>query len=143
GMVLRDTNLSVNVSGTWPAARGEIQLQAQQIQFRKSAKRIPTLEALRLAVQLDRQQARVAECQLLVQGQPVTLTGEIPLGENFWARLGERKYPDWENASARLQIEEAQIAAFEPLFPNLFAREGEFNLDVSLLPGCKPEGVLT
>src|SRR5205085_2190800 len=67
GMVLRDPNLNANISGTWPTALGKIQLQAQQIQFRKGAKRIPKLEALRLDVQLDRQQARVAECQVLVE----------------------------------------------------------------------------
>jgi len=75
-----------------------------------------------------------------VQGQPVTLTGKLPLGPDSWRELSEKRPPDWKKASARIQIRNAALMAFEPLFPTILAPEGRLNLDVSLLPGGKLSG---
>src|SRR5262249_28968775 len=57
GVVLREPNLSANLSGTWAALRGNVQMSSRQIQFRKSPKRLPTFESFQLALQLDREHA--------------------------------------------------------------------------------------
>jgi translocation and assembly module TamB len=142
GLVLREPELNLNVSGTWSDPVGIIHLAARRIQFRRESKETPNLENLRLNVQLDKQQARIVECQLLVDRQPVNLTAQLPLGDQFWSRPDPRKFADWDKASARLRIENANLASFTHLVPDVLAPAGHLNLDMSLQPGAKLEGSL-
>jgi translocation and assembly module TamB len=103
---------------------------------------MPALAELRVKVELDRQQARLTEGQLLIQGQPLRLTAELPLGESFWAGLREKKFPNLEHARAHLEIERAELAAFAPLLPQVLAPQGDLHLDFSLVPGGELEGEL-
>jgi translocation and assembly module TamB len=104
---------------------------------------MPSLEDLAVKAQFVREEARLIDAHILIQGQPVTLTGQIPLGEHFWTRLKQKKYPDWMQATARLRVENAKIAAFEPLFPNLIAPQGDLNVSLALERGAKLNGSLT
>ena len=72
----------------------------------------------------------------------MTLTGEVPLSEGFWTNLKTRPLPDWEKATAHLQVARAEIAAFIELYPALLSQQGEFEADVSLMPGFKLDGYL-
>ena len=58
-------NLRLAVSGTLQAPRGVINLQAAQIKSRKAAPNIPAFEDVDVAVQLDREIARVSRGQFL------------------------------------------------------------------------------
>ncbi|HWH68860.1 MAG TPA: translocation/assembly module TamB domain-containing protein [Candidatus Sulfotelmatobacter sp.] len=143
GVRLQEPNLNVELGGTWQEPRGQIKLQAQQLRLRNAKPTFPGLAALEMEVELDRERARLSNGRLLVQGQPVTLTGELPLGAGFWAGLKEKRLPDWQQASARLRMEEADLAAFAELFPKVLSPQGELNLDLALRPGAKLEGELT
>jgi translocation and assembly module TamB len=142
GVRLQDPFLDLNLSGTWPAPQGQITLRARGIQFKQGKTAQIMMQDLRLALALDRDKARLTEGQVLVQGQRVNLSGELPLGQSSWLGLVRRNLPDWEKATARLSIPEAELAAFEPLFPEILAPEGNFNLDLALLPGARLEGSL-
>jgi translocation and assembly module TamB len=98
------------------------------------------LKHLELEVELDHGQARLTSGQVLVQGQRVRLIGEVPLGREFWDRLGQKQLPDWRRATAHLQVQDAEIAAFQPLIPTLLAPQGELDVDVILRRGGKLEG---
>src|SRR5207244_4588446 len=143
GIVLNQPDFNVNLSGTWAAPRGQIQLRAQAIQFQRIKQDIPKLEKLQLSVQLERERAQISEGQVLVQEQPVILTGEIPLGESFWEGFKNKQLPDWKKASARLRIEDAQLAPFSPLLPKVLAPQGKLTLNVVLAPGGKLYGELS
>jgi translocation and assembly module TamB len=143
GLQLRQPHLNLKIGGTWQAAQGEVNLGVDQIRLRHATTNMPDLEDLSVVVQLDRRQARLTQGRILVQGQPVSLTGEIPLGEEIWAGLFQKKLPNWDTARIHLQVQAAQIAAFEPLLPQLLAPQGELNLDLSVLPGGKLDGELT
>jgi len=104
---------------------------------------MPSLENLQFHVQLDRQEAQLTRGKLQIQGQPVSLTAQIPLGQNFWLGLKEKKLPDWQQASAELRIDHAKLAAFEPLFPELLAPQGEVEANLTLNPGARLSGTLT
>jgi hypothetical protein len=41
-----------------------------------------------------------------------------------------------------VRIQEAKLAAFEPLFPKVLAPQGELNLDLQLLPDLNFNGAL-
>lgn len=142
GTTLRKPNLDVNVSGTWASPQGHINLRAAQVQFRGARAALPALEDLDVKVQLDREQARLTQGSVRVQGQLLSCTGELPLGRGFWAGLKQKKLPSWQKASGRLLMHEAELGAFEPLFPELLAPQGELDLDISLLAGGKFEGQL-
>ena len=133
GLGLLAPDLRLDLSGTWQAPLGTVQLQASQIRFRKNPK-IPPVDHLQFSLKLDREKARIEECRFLVQEQPVLLTGELPLGERLWS--GETRAPDWSKAEGHLLIERAQLAAFSPLFPELLAPQGELSIDVSMKPGA-------
>jgi hypothetical protein len=91
GVVLRDPNLNVNLSGTWREPNGGVRAEAEEVQFPGTNKFIPKIEKLKMDLKLSPQVARISECKFLVQGQPVTLGGELPLEKSFWENLGKKK----------------------------------------------------
>ena len=142
GLGLVEPNLQVNVSGTWPAPKGKIELSAQRIELSGATWRIPKLENLQINLSMDRQVARLTKGELLVQGQPATLTGELPLGEQVWRDLKKKNLPAWSEATVRLRVENAQLAAFAHLLPELLTPQGELSLELSMQPGANIEGYL-
>ncbi len=143
GVRLEDPDLDFGISGTWDAPQGRLTFQAKSIQLHQAKLKPIKLQDLQLALSLDRERARLSQAQLLIQGQRLSITGELPLGESSWKELEKRKLPNLSRASARLQIRDAQLAAFEPLFPDLLAPQGQLNLDLRLQPGERLEGALT
>jgi translocation and assembly module TamB len=135
GIVLKQPEFSVNLSGAWDAPAGQARLRAQQIEIKKVKTKLPAMEGLQADLVMDREQARLENCRVLVQGQPVVLTAQMPLGPRFWEGLTQKQGPNWENASARLRIDHASIAAFADFFPTLLAPQGNFNLDAEMIPG--------
>src|SRR5262249_17354875 len=132
GVVLKEPSLSVDVSGTWEAPQGRVLVTAQAIQLPGKTSKLPRMEHLQLDLGLDRDVATLTNLSLLVQGQPVTATARMPLGEKFWKDLREKKPPNWESASGRLEVKTGQIAAFSSMFPSLLTPQGSFHMDVSL-----------
>lgn len=143
GLHLRQPQLQATVTGTWRKPRGQIHLAARQIELRTALKPAPRFENLQVTLELDRQQARLAQGQFLVQGQLVTVTGQVPLGEKFWQELGHHRVPSWEQASGELRIAGAEVAAFEPLIPSLLAPQGELDADLIFSPGANFTGQVT
>jgi len=142
GVVLHEPNLNVKLAGTWREPSGEVRAEVQEVQLPGKNQKIPKLEELKLDIGLSPQFAKVNECNFRVQGQPVNLIGELPLGKSFWSDIKNKKPPDWRRASARLQIEKAQISAFQPLLPQYLSPQGQMSLDARLLPGGNLEGDL-
>jgi translocation and assembly module TamB len=142
GAVLQDPDCNVSLSGTWDRPDGTIDFRARQVDFPHARQQIPTLSDIRLHLTMDRDRARLTEAQVLVQDQPVILTAEMPLGHNFWLGLKQKHLPDWQQTSAHLQINHAQLAPFAPLVPKVMSPQGTVNLDLSLAPGGKISGDL-
>jgi translocation and assembly module TamB len=142
GVVLREPNVNVDLGGTWREPNGGVHADIQEVQLPETSQVIPKIEKLKVDIQLSPQLARVKECNFLVQGQPVTLTGELPLEKSFWSKISNKKLPDWRNASGRLQIENAQISAFQSLLPEYLSPQGQLSLDARLLAGGNFAGEL-
>jgi len=142
GVVLREPNVNVDLGGTWREPNGEVHADIQEVQLPQTSQVIPKIEKLKLDIQLSPQIARVNECNFLVQGQPVTLSGELPLEKSFWSKIRNKKPPDWRDANARLRIDKAEISAFRPLLPDYLSPQGQLSLDARLLPGGNFEGEL-
>src|ERR1051326_2302962 len=152
GLVLVEPNLTLNVAGAWPKLRGNVEMNVQQIKLptftrRDAAKSVQPgawkLERVRLSADLAPEMVHLKESKFLLEGQPVTITAELPLEETFWPALREGKAPvDWTRGTARLQMNNAQLGAFAPLVPKFFSREGRLTLDLALLPGANLDGEL-
>lgn len=143
GIRLVDPSLDLNVSGTWRSPQGHVLARAREIVLQHSTLTNLDLSDLQVDLQVDRQRARLAQAQVLVQGQRVSLEGEIPLSESSWKQLLQKQLPNWHQATARLSINDAQLAAFAPLFPQVLAAQGELNVQLRLLPDADLEGAMT
>lgn len=144
GLRLREPNLTANLEGTWAAPQGQVTLQVQRIDFPQSEHPLPAIQNVDFLAVMDKAAARVEKCNFEVEQQPVTVTGEIPLHESFWAGLRhKRALPDWREASAHLKMENAQLAPFAPLLPQILSAEGTASADISLVPGGALHGELS
>jgi translocation and assembly module TamB len=142
GLLMIDPSFQLDISGNWQKPEGHMKLSAESVRLTTAKQALPAFEKLQLTVLLDRQRARMADGRVLVQGQPVYVSGQLPLEEDFWAALRQGKLPSWEKASGRVQVEDASLAAFQPLFPKVLAPQGELTVDFRLLPGGKFDGEL-
>lgn len=141
GLRLQEPKLAANLEGTWAAPKGQVTLQAQKIELSHSKYPLPTVENLDFIAVMDRATAHVSRFNFQVEKQPVNITAQIPLGESFWAGLRHRRrLPDWRTATAHLTMENAQLAAFTPLLPQILSAEGTASADISLQPGGNFQG---
>jgi translocation and assembly module TamB len=143
GVALRKPNLRAEVTGSWSAPQGTVRLQADSIDIPKWRAKLPALEKLNAEMALNHESAWLTNCQMLVQGQPVKFSGELPLGETFWRDLELRKTPNLDKASGNVLIQKADLGAFASLFPTLLSPQGELSANLSLRPGANVEGELT
>lgn len=136
GLRLQEPNFAANLEGTWAAPKGQVTLRAQRIELSQPKHPLPAIENLDFLAVMDRASARVSRFNFEVQKQPVNITAQIPLGETFWSGLRhERRLPDWHKATAHLKMDNAQLAPFAPLLPNILSAEGNASADISLQPG--------
>lgn len=144
GLRLEEPQLVANLEGTWTAPKGQVTLRVARIELKRSSRPLPAIENVDLLAVLNRATARLERLNFDVEKQPVTITGEIPLGENFWSNLRhKRSLPDWKQATAQLKIENAQVAPFAPLLPQILSAEGTASADISLKPGGNVQGELS
>jgi translocation and assembly module TamB len=70
-LTLLKPDLRLDLSGNWNQPRGELHFDAQRIILRTTVTNIPTFDDLHIRLSLDRAQARLTDCQVRVQGQPM------------------------------------------------------------------------
>ena len=144
GLRLQEPNLTANLEGTWAAPQGQVTLQVQRIELSGLSHPLPSVENVDLLAVMDRATARVSRFNFEVEKQPVSLTAEIPLGENFWSDLRRQRHlPDWHDATAHLKIDNAQLAAFTSLLPQILSAEGAASADISLERGGNLRGEIS
>ena len=138
---IQEPSGSIAVSGTFDAPSGKVLLSAKELLFKPADTNqpIPRLQNLVADFDLARDRIVLQRFEFLVEGQPVTATGELPLPDhletNWQAML------DWRKARVHLKMGDAQIAPFQRLFPKFLSPLGTINLDVTAAGG-KLEGEL-
>jgi translocation and assembly module TamB len=144
GLRLQEPNLTANLEGTWAAPQGQVTLQIERIELSGLGRPIPSVENVDILAVMDRATAQVSKFNFSVEQQPVRLTAQIPLGENFWSGLRHQRHlPDWHEATAHLNIDNAQLAAFTSLLPQILSAEGTAAADLSLERGGNVRGTLS
>jgi translocation and assembly module TamB len=141
GLRLDQPNLIANLEGTWAAPQGQVTLQVQRIELAGLGHPLPPIENVDVLAVMDRASARVTRFNFDVARQPVRITASLPLGESFWADVRHKQHlPDWKEATANLKIENAELAPFTPLLPQILSAEGTASADISLERGGNLRG---
>jgi len=169
GLVLKEPRLTVDVSGNLDSLRGRVEAELKEAivpdlkttvfgpstagstrlkpgvsqKAPPAGSQLLTLRDVRLSLELNQDIARLPNFGFLLQGRPVVLTGEVPLGKVFWTALREGKARiEWEKARARIETTNMPNSILASWLPKVLTREGTLDLDLSLLPGLTLDGEL-
>jgi len=150
GVRLQGPELEAYVTGTWKEPLGWVDLHAREVKFKGADRDVPPIENLALDLQVKPERVQLESLTFSVANQPVRVSGQVPLPADLWAKLpGTVREPDWQQATARLEIERAQLAAITPFLSKMLTPDGTLQADVTLRPGglfdgqLKVEGVNT
>lgn len=144
GLRLQEPRLTASLAGSYASPQGQVTMQARSIQLPPRGRPLPGVENLDFLAVLDRASVQVSRCNFQIEQQPVSVTAAIPLGESFWANLRhQRRLPDWREATAHLEIHNAQLAAFTSFLPPILSPQGSASADISLAPGGNLHGELS
>ncbi len=110
--------------------------ELKKLQFTRGTNNVPPIENVRLTAVLDREWVRVKEFVFHVANEPVTFTGSLPLGEQFWTALpGKLEMPDWEKGNGNLVVRQAELASFSAFLPKVLRPRGVLGLELAFREG--------
>src|SRR5262249_10264738 len=103
----------------------------------------PRLDNLHAEVDLDEGGAQLKLLRANFEGQPLNVSGSVPLGREFWTSLSQKpRLPDWRNVTAQLDLPDWKLAALAHYSPRLLAPEGPLPLQASIAPPGRWQGQL-
>lgn len=138
GLELKEPNATAHVRGTWRRPEGDIRLQVARIAVDEQRVRrpLPTVEALDIAVRGDRGGVTLETLSLQVEGQAVRGSGRLAVGEADWAKLFREPLAfARRGAELKLEIPDADLAAFARMLPAVLAPKGRLHLDAAYRGG--------
>lgn len=133
---LSNANVRVSVHGTTRRPTGELQVRAAGMEYRRTDKKLPSVGDIEARVTLNEQVLSIPEFSVRVANQPVDVSGELQLGENFWSQRREEllQYA-LDHADVRVTAEEVSLAPFTEYLPKYLRAQGKMFADVSMRPG--------
>ncbi|HTO02569.1 MAG TPA: translocation/assembly module TamB domain-containing protein, partial [Opitutus sp.] len=114
--------------------RGEIRLSAARVapvegRFKGEW---PKIEKIKLHALGDGEEVHLDEFAFTVEEQAVQVSGRIPLKFADWSELRNHPREFAQRGQIRIQIPDAEIAAFDQYFPQYIAPKGRFQVDLTL-----------
>jgi translocation and assembly module TamB len=134
---IEEPQLEANVSGTFQRPEGLIEFSAAGVSLPKLTN-FPAVKKITAHARFTRDAIDLQPLRFLVQDQPVEVTGSMPVPEK---PHGGGKAWDWRKARLKLTANDAQIAAFAPLFPDLIRPEGTVSADLEFREGTMHGGI--
>ena len=138
-----EPELHVLVSGTLEKPQGKIVAKAAETEWlpARQSKPLPRVRKLEADIDLDEQKARLNKFTLLVEGQPVVVSAELPLGTNLTQNW--KKIFDWRKAQGTVVIDNAELSPFVKFLPEILSAQGRLSMNVGFSPGPQFNGWLT
>lgn len=133
GVEIRDPRVSAELTGTWKRPLGRASLEAARLAIdpRKIARPIPAVDDLRVEVSGDRAGVTLTKFHLSVEGQSVRAEGRLPLPDQNWSELLREPWAlARRGADLRVEIPEADVAAFTRYLPAVLAPKGRVQADL-------------
>ncbi len=144
GANLQAPHGTLSLHGTLANPQGRLHARAASAEFPATHLPLPRVEGLEAQVELNRTNVALTQFTARVEGQPLTVAGDLPLMPEFWQRPAERAHwLDWEQARGRLLVPAANVSAFARFLPDLLSPQGTVNLDLQVKPGARLSGELT
>ncbi len=138
GVALEEPRLVADLHGTWARPEGTATLQARRVTIdpKWTAQPLPVIEGLDVEVAGDRAGLNLSRFELQVAGQRVHAGGRLPIPEEHWGEfLAEPLKLAREGADLRVEVAEAELAAFARWLPAAIAPVGRLEADVRFRNG--------
>ena len=143
GLRLEEPFVSLEVSGTTRKPAGTLSFQVATVELLQTNQPLPVVRNLAGSVQLSEAALTIPGIELEIEGEPLRLTAQAPLGEPFWD-LQPEQIQAWllTNTTARLRAPDFQVAPFARFFPEYVAPQGRVRIDAGLEPGLNLSGAI-
>ena len=145
GVRIVDPKVEANLQGTLAQLTGTLRGQASQISRLSSTNevKLPPLENLRLEARFEQDRVQLGEFTFDVENQPVRITGDIPIRQNFLLDfISHGALPDWRRARARIEIADARLEPFARYLPAVLSPQGRLSVSLGVVPGGGVNGEL-
>ncbi len=139
-------HISLRIAGTRLQPKAEVVADLASVAWQTTATNVPwpKLGDVRLKLQVQPDGIQLQTFTAKVDGQPATATGSWPITPEDWRRLWSvPQLPDWSRARGRVELNEAQIAAWSSSLPKMASAEGQFSAALELKPGKVLAGIVS
>jgi translocation and assembly module TamB len=138
GLELKEPRFGAHVRGTWSRPTGSLQIQAGRVAFdpKRLKRSAPALELLDVAITGDSAGLLLEKLNVRIEGQALSANGRLPIGETNWQKFFKTPLAFIQrSADLRIEIPQAEIAAFARFLPAFMAAKGRFHLDLTYQAG--------
>jgi translocation and assembly module TamB len=145
GILLEEPEFNGGLGGTWGRPTGEVTLSAARIEVDEDrwGPRWPELREFRARLVGGDDGLVLEALEARVIGQQVRASGRLPLDRASLAALRKDPFGYLESSgSARIEILNADLAAWSALAPNILAPIGTLALALEVEPGAEVRGSL-
>jgi translocation and assembly module TamB len=145
GIRVADPKIAANLQGTLRKVQGTLLAQATQIGRSRATNEalLPTMERLRIDASIEGDNLRLRELAFEIENQPVRITGDLPIQENwFFDFISRGALPEWRRAHARIEIADARIEPFARYLPTGLSPQGRLSVNLGVVPGGELNGEL-
>jgi translocation and assembly module TamB len=145
GLEFQEPEVSVDLTGTWERPQGTVSAKARRVAADPARIKFPfpTVEALDAHATADDKGITVDRLVVQVEGQAVQASGHLPLTFKQWPefRAAPVEFLRRE-ADLRLEIPDAEVAAFSRYTGKFLAPTGRLQVDLTLQRGGEMGGAL-
>ncbi|HEY8995664.1 MAG TPA: hypothetical protein VIM71_13430, partial [Lacunisphaera sp.] len=145
GIEIGHATAKADLKGTLRQPDGDLQITVAQLSVAPGRYKfsLPELTDLNLGLQLGRERVTIRQFTGKLDGQAVQASGELPMNDARWEQAwrAPRAF-DWREATARVEIPDADLAPLAQRFPDFVAAHGRLRARVELAQGGKFSGEL-
>jgi translocation and assembly module TamB len=133
GVEMRDPEVRAHLTGTWKQPQGQIGFRATRLAMdpKRFARPLPSVDQFDIALTGDPAGVRLDRFAFAIEGQAVRASGTLPVPQNSWTDLIRDPLTFLRRGGQlRLEIPNAQVAAFSRFLPAALAPVGRVEADV-------------
>jgi translocation and assembly module TamB len=138
---LSNVALRGSIQGTTRRPTGRLEIRGSGIEYRQTNGVLPEIGLFEGTVVLNEQLLAIPAFSFRIEDQPVSVSGSLRLGDNFWTQRREEIYDYALNhAEVRVEAPLINLAPFTGYLPNYLRPQGQMKIEAGLLPGRNLDG---
>ncbi len=133
GVEVVQPEATVHFEGSLNKPRGEARISAVRVAPVEGRFKVywPKVETLNLHLVGDKEGLTLEHFSVAVEGQEVRASGRLPVAVNTWLAAMKQPREFAQRGEVRIEVPDAEIAAFVHYFPEYIAPKGRFHLDLT------------